>query len=195
MFREDGCRNDLHTGWSLSRGRGARGGLEGTESRRGRSLQFCANSSSGRQGEARQRAFLGPRNRGGKKVITFFAGRSRLKTAGGVVIASEDGAAPGGCYRTSLPRGKTLLSPFISPPPPTPPSPCSPGQTEYHSARTTPGADPPGTTAQITGQPRESASVEETDGYASRTCRETSIPRPPTSLERSFLTNQYGFSQ
>ena len=116
MFREDGCRNDLHTGWSLSRGRGARGGLEGTESRRGRSLQFCANSSSGRQGEARQRAFLGPRNRGGKKVITFFAGRSRLKTAGGVVIASEDGAAPGGCYRTSLPRGKTLLSPFISPP-------------------------------------------------------------------------------
>lgn len=53
-----------------------------------------------------------PRNRAGKKVITFFVGCLRLKTAGGVVIASDSGAAPGGCYRTSDPG---VLSP--RPPP------------------------------------------------------------------------------
>lgn len=63
---------------------------------------------------SRRRA-LGPRNRGGKKVITFFVGRSRLKTAGSVVIASDGGAAPGGCYRTSVPRARFFLFPRALP--------------------------------------------------------------------------------
>lgn len=188
MFREDGCRNDLHTGWSLSRDRGARGGEEGAESRRGRSLQFCANSSSGPQGELRRRAFLGPRNRGGKKVITFFAGRSRLKTAGGVVIASDDGAAPGGCYRTSLSRGKTLLSSFISPLRRAPP-----GKRNIIPRGRLPELIP-------RARPRKLQASRERVSFCrgSRWIRVENVPRnlhprPPTSLQRTFLTNQCGF--
>lgn len=61
MFRENRLRQDVIC---IQAGR-----YPGTErSTRGRSLQFCANGSSGpspREGP--------PRNRGGKKVITFFA--------------------------------------------------------------------------------------------------------------------------
>ena len=87
---------------------GERRGERGREHAGAESPILREQRSSGLQRPGEE-PFFGPRNRGGKKVITFFAGRSRLKTAGGVVIASDDGAAPGGCYRTSLPRGNSSL--------------------------------------------------------------------------------------